>query len=277
LEVHAPVASGTDDREGEGGRTPPLVLDGYQGSLEGLLTLARSRRIDLTKIPLLDLVDQLVMAVRDAPATTPMGQKGDWLVMAAWLVQLRSLLLLPEDAAAGRAARDEANRFRDRLSGLAEIQALAAWLDRRPHLGRDVFVRGQPPEGFGPLIETGSEIDVIEFLWASMALFEDSGPGLDVSETYRTRRRELYSIPEARARILRRLVETPDGLPLARLLPEETEADGIPAESAVKVRAAWTSTLVASLELAKQGGVALAQEDIFTAIHVSPATPEPPS
>jgi segregation and condensation protein A len=112
------------------------------------------------------------------------------------------------------------------------------------------------------LIETGSEIDVIEFLWASMALFEDSGPGLDVSETYRPRRRELYSIPEARPQILRRLAETPDGLPLERLLPEEAASADVQAEPVLKQRAAWTSTLVASLELAKQGNVALAQEGI---------------
>ena len=149
----------------------------------------------MAKIPLLDLVDQLVAAVRDAPPATPMGQKGDWVVMAAWLVQLRSLLLLPADAPARQAAKDEADRFRDRLSGLAEIQALAAWLDRRPHLGRDVFARGQPPEGFDLSVdEAGPEIDVIEFLWASMALFDDGDPGPDVSETYRPRWRDLYSI-----------------------------------------------------------------------------------
>jgi hypothetical protein len=118
-------------REGEG-PTPLLPLDGYHGFLDGLLTLARSRRIDLAKIPVLDLVDQLVMAVRDTPATTPMGQKGDWVVMASWLVQLRSLLLLPEDAAAGRAAKDEADRFRNRLSGLRRSRlSPPGWTDGR--------------------------------------------------------------------------------------------------------------------------------------------------
>jgi segregation and condensation protein A len=204
-----------------------------------------------------------------------MGQKGDWVVMAAWLVQLRSLLLLPADAPAQQAARDAADRFRNRLSGLAEIQALAVWLDRRPHLGRDVFVRGQPPEGFGALIETGPEIDVIEFLWASMALFDDGDPGPDISETYRPRWRDVDSIPEARARILRRLAEAPDGLPFEQLLPEESARTGITAAPALKQRAAWTSTFVAGLELAKQGEAALAQEDLFTAIHVSPAHVEP--
>jgi chromatin segregation and condensation protein Rec8/ScpA/Scc1 (kleisin family) len=42
-------------------------------------------------------------------------------------------------------------------------------------------------------------------------------------------------------------------------------------EPVPRQRAAWTSTFIASLEPAKQGDVALAQEDRFTAIHVSPA------
>jgi len=107
-----------------------------------------------------------------------------------------------------------------------------------------------------------------------MALFDDGGPGPDVSQTYRPRWRDLYSVAEARARILRRLVETPDGLPLDQLLPEESAAAGIPAAPVLKQRAAWTSTFVASLELAKQGNVALAQADGFTSIHVSPAPME---
>jgi segregation and condensation protein A len=272
----AATTAPTDDREGEES-TPRLAVEGYSGSLEGLLTLARSRRIDLGKIPLLNLVDQLVAAVRDAPPATPMGQRGDWVVMASWLVQLRSLLLLPADAPAHQAGKDAADHFRDRLSGLAEIQALATGLDRRPHLGRDVFTRGQPPEEFDLSVEGGPEVDVIEFLWASMALFDDGGPGPDISERYRPRWRDLYSVAEARARILKRLAETPDGLPLDRLLPEDTMAAGISAEPVLKQRAAWTSTFVASLELAKQGDVALAQEDRFAAIHVSPAPVEAPT
>jgi len=274
--MEAAAATGTTD-QGEGGRTPWLSVDGYHGSLEELLTLARSRRIDLGKVPLLGLVDQLVAAVRDAPPATPMGLRGDWVVMASWLVQLRSLLLLPADAPAHQAAEDAADHFRNRLSELGEIQALAAWLDRRPHLGRDVFTRGQPPEEIDLFVEGGPEVDVIEFLWASMALFDDGDPGPDISETYRPRRRDLYSVPEARARILKRLAEAPDGLPLEQLLPEDSATAGSSAEPALKQRAAWTSTFIASLELAKQGEVALAQEDRFTAIHVRPAPVETPT
>ena len=270
--MSASVEATIDDGAGEGA-TPLLSFDGYSGSLEDLLALARGQKIDLAKIPVLDLVDQLTAAVRDAPAATPLAQKGDWLVMASWLLQLRSRLLLPADAPVHQAAKDAADRFRNRLFALAEIQALAAWLEGRPQLGRDVFVRGQPAQEFDLPNGGGPEIDVIEFLWVSMALFDDGSPTPDVSDAYRPPVRELYSIPAARTRILQRLSETPDGLSMEQLLPDEAAREEI---SALRKRGAWASTLIASLELAKQGDVQLAQTDPFTAVHVSSAPTEPP-
>ena len=168
--------SATDPLAGlasEGQGTPLLALDGFTGPLQRLLTLARTQRIDLARLPLGDLVDQLVVALQHAPPATPLGQKGDWVVMTAWLVQLRSLLLLPVDHPAHRAAKAEADQLRERLVSLREMQALASWLDRRPQLGCDVFARGQP-ELVGTTVETDYEVDVIEFLWAGLALFDDA-------------------------------------------------------------------------------------------------------
>ena len=76
------------------GETPSLRLDGFSGSLGHLLALARAHTIDLSRLPLGPLVDQLSVALRQAPAALPLGQKADWVVMAAWLVQLRARLLL---------------------------------------------------------------------------------------------------------------------------------------------------------------------------------------
>ena len=138
----------------------------------------------------------------------PLGQKGDWVVMAAWLVQLRARLLLPADAPAGQEAAAEANVFRDRLVALEEIQALAGWLERRPQLGRDVFGRGQP-EIFGVSVEAGQAVDVVEFLWASLALFDDDTAVADTATVYQARPFELYAVAEARERILQLLAEAP--------------------------------------------------------------------
>jgi segregation and condensation protein A len=85
-------------RTGEG--TPAIDLDGYNGPLDQLLVLARAHEIDLTRLPLVALVDQLAVALQRAPPAMPLSQKGDWVVMTAWLVQLRSRLLLPAGACA---------------------------------------------------------------------------------------------------------------------------------------------------------------------------------
>ena len=84
--------------EGGEGSSPFLTLDGFAGPLDHLLTLARAQKIEIEKISLAALVDQLVAALRQAPSRMPLGQKADWVVMAAWLVQLRARLLLPADA-----------------------------------------------------------------------------------------------------------------------------------------------------------------------------------
>ena len=75
------VADHRNGRAGEG--TPVLDLDGYNGPLDQLLVLARAHAIDLTRLPLLALIDQLASVLHDAPPATPLGQKGDWVVMAS--------------------------------------------------------------------------------------------------------------------------------------------------------------------------------------------------
>jgi len=68
--------------------------------------------------------------------------------MAAQLAWLRSRLLLPEDSREGEEARQEAEALRRRLADREHARRLADWLERRPRLGRDVFVRGRAADGF---------------------------------------------------------------------------------------------------------------------------------
>jgi len=259
------VTDGLGEREGEGA-SPVLTLDGFNGPLDQLLTLARAQQIDLLRISLTTLVAQLADALRQAAGKTPLGQQADWVVMAAWLVQLRTRLLLPADAPAQQEAAAEAEQLRTRLSALQAMRALAGWLEQRPQLGHDVFARGRP-EIFGVSVEAGSAIDVVEFLWASLALFDDETAAADTATVYRARPFALYAVAEARDRILRRLDDAPDGARLDQLLPDLT---ALPEpHAAVRRRSAWSSTFIASLELARQGEVALAQEQDFQAIHLA--------
>jgi len=212
--------------------------------------------------------DQLGVALE---REVPPGQKAEWVVMAAWLLQLRSHLLLPATDPGRIAAHAEAGQLRDRLQHLQHMQALAAWLDARPQLGREVFARGQPEFWGGPF-SAEHEVDVIEFLWAAMALFDDDLPAADTATRYRPHWLDLHSLPEARLRIIRTLLGCPEGQSLRQLLPEQVGGVEGESETGLRRRSAWTSTFVASLELAKQGAVSLEQEAGFSAIHVTAAS-----
>ena len=253
---------------GEGG-SPSVALDGFSGPLAQLLVLARAQQIDIGDISLEALVDQLGVALRQAPQTTSLSQKGDWVVMAAWLLQLRSRLLLPADAPALQAAAAEADQLRERLVALQAMQALVGWLERRPQLGHDVFARGRP-EVFGASIDSEIAPDIVAFLWASLALFDDTTE-LEKAAVYRPVHLDLYVAAEARDRIMRLLRQTASGVPFERLLPETSEQADSEARFALRRRSAWSSTFIASLELVKQGEVVVEQGGDFKPIHVTEA------
>ncbi len=260
--IAAPPAAG----QSEEGSSPHLDLPGFSGRLERLLALARAHQVDLARIALPALVDQLIAALRDAGGRTPLALQADWLVMAAWLVQLRSRLLLPAEAAMQSAAAAEAAQLRRGLARLDAVQAAARWLDGQPRLGRDVFPRGRP-ELIGIGTTTLHQVDVVEFLWASLALLDDDLPPPDTAPRYRPAWLDLHAVPDARSRILRRLADHQSLVPLDQTLPDPPEPGAAP-ESALRGRSRWTSTFTASLELAKGGEVVLQQEEAFAPISV---------
>jgi segregation and condensation protein A len=250
--------------------SPVLHLEGFDGPMDLLLDLAERQRIDFGRMSILALAEQFVAAMAQFGDRVAIERRADWLVMATRLVLLRSRLLFPENPAAAAAAeRDAASELR-RIDDLAEVRAAAAWLGARPVLGQEVFTRGAP-ERQGVHLDASYEVDVIAFLWASLSLFEDDADGLETVARYRPVWADLYSVTEARDRILRVLGEGGDGEELRHFLPEEPARDVAlnPPERSLRLSSAWATTFSASLELAKQGDVGLLQEQAFRAIHLS--------
>src|SRR6516165_1325610 len=81
-------------REGEGAELV-LELDGYEGPIDLLLTLAREQKVDLAKISILALADQYLDFIA-RQRLLRLEIAADYLVMAAWLAYLKSRLLLPQ-------------------------------------------------------------------------------------------------------------------------------------------------------------------------------------
>src|SRR5262250_1070630 len=135
--------------EGHGGgpsRPEQLVLDldGYEGPIDLLLTLARAQKVDLGKISILALADQyLDFIARQRRLRLEIA--ADYLVMAAWLAYLKSRLLLPQPPEDDEPSASElAAVLAHRLRLLAAMQTAGSRLMARPRLGHDVFSRGMP-------------------------------------------------------------------------------------------------------------------------------------
>lgn len=73
-----------------------LIVDveGFEGPLDMLLSLARTQKVDLLKISVLQLSKQYLFFVERAKELR-IELAADYLVMAAWLAFLKSRLLLP--------------------------------------------------------------------------------------------------------------------------------------------------------------------------------------
>lgn len=233
-----------------------LHLAGFEGPLDLLLELARQQKLDLATISIADLVDQF-LAVIEGARRVRLELAADWLVMAAWLAWLKSRLLLPPGEAGGEAALEaehQAERLAARLRDLARVRELAEWLQAQPVLGHDVFERGAP--------ETLVETDRSQFAFDVTGLLRAylSARRRTMGEaTYVPPPAALWSVQQALDRLRTLLGSLPSGCDLMAFLPTH-------AGSALERRGAISATLIAGLELARDGHVALRQDQPFGAI-----------
>ncbi len=123
-----------------------LIVDvaGYEGPLDLLLALARTQKVDLSKISVLALANQYLGFIGEAQKLR-LELAADYLVMAAWLAYLKSRLLLPEPPAGEEpSGQDMADALQWQLRRLEAMQEAGVRLMARPQLGKDIFSRGQP-------------------------------------------------------------------------------------------------------------------------------------
>ena len=139
---------------------PPVALPAFEGPLDLLLHLIREHRVDIADIPILQITDQYLAYLRAMEAMN-LNVAGEFLLMAATLLEIKSRMLLPkppraEEAEDGTDPRAElVRRLEDYQRYKLFIETLAEWEDDR----RALFFRGQGdyggeyvlPVGFGDL------------------------------------------------------------------------------------------------------------------------------
>ena len=239
----------------------PLLLvdvDGFEGPLDLLLSLARAQKVDLAKISILDLANQYLAFIEELRRLR-LELAADYLVMAAWLAYLKSRLLLPEPTRDDEpSGADLAEVLAFRLKKLEAIRAVAGQLMARPQLNRDVFARGMPTE----LIITKSTNwidDQNDLLKAYAGLRQRQ-----MVTTVHVKRREVWSLADAREILGRLIGSAADWTPIERFLaPYLVEGER---------RTVRASSFSALLEMVRQGSVDLRQAAAFHPLYIRSRT-----
>jgi len=234
-----------------------ISLDGFAGPLDVLLALARTQKVDLTKISVLALAEQYLVFIAHARKLR-LELAADYLVMAAWLAYLKSKLLLPrEPSTANQPSGEElAARLAFRLKRLEAMRNAAATLMTRRRLGRDVFPRGMP-EGVRTIRVRQYTAVVYDLLKAYAEQRSRT-----VKRVHVVPRRTVWSIKDARERL-----QTLIGRGVAQWVQLDMYLEQyLPGPELA--RTALASSFGATLEMARDGLVELSQAEPFAPIYM---------
>jgi segregation and condensation protein A len=235
-----------------------LIVDveGYEGPLDLLLTLARTQKVDLRRISVLELAEQYLVFVEKVRALR-IELAADYLVMAAWLAFLKSRLLLPPDPSeAGPSGEELAAHLAFQLERLEAMRDSAARLMARDQKGRDFFVRGVPEDvtRVRRVKYTATLLDLMQ-AYARVRTHDQFRP-------YAFDRTDVFTMEQALERMRGLIGFAGEWAALETFLPDGWHADPR------RRRSATAATFAAALELAKEGRVELRQAETFAPIQL---------
>ena len=233
-----------------------LDIDGWEGPLDLLLTLARTQKVDLREISILALTEQYLAFIADARKLR-LEIAADYLVMAAWLAYLKSCLLLPRDEQADPSPEELALRLQLRLQRLNAMRDAGARLLGRDRLGRDVFARGRP-EGLRVIRKAAWQADLYDLIAAYGNVRARTEPAYHVVS-----RRPVMTLEEALLRVERLLGASVEWARIESFLPETQDGEFR--------KSALASSFVATLELARRGKVEMEQSSAFAPLYIRAA------
>ena len=230
-------------------------INNFSGSLEVLLDLAKSQKVDLETISITKLADQFLEFIKTTENIN-LELASEYLLMATWLTYLKSKLLLPETDEEEFKALEVAEKLKLQLKKLELIRLLSDQMLKRKRLGKDIFLRGM-----------NTKIKTNNLSQYSLKLF-------DILKTYSiiisTKDFHKMSIPklsvftmeEGIKRIKEFQNELSDWKNLKDLIPDNFKIN-------TKIKKTGNAGIFAgSLELVKEGDVKLKQEKSFGDIYI---------
>lgn len=234
-------------------------LDNFTGPLDLLLHLIRKNEMEITDIPIAEITGQY-LAVIDTMQSLNLDVAGEFLLMAATLLHIKSRMLLPQivDDSGDEVEEDDPRaELVRRLLEYQKYKDAAVQLDELPHLNRELFARSAPaPE----VVEEGegefAAVGLYDLLQAMQQLLRERPEPLvhEVSA-------EQLSVAERITQILSAL-HGQQSLAFSELFAAHVSRHEV------------VVTFLAMLELVKLRMVRLLQSQRFGAIWLTPAVAE---
>jgi len=239
------------------GETLVVDVDGYEGPLDLLLTMARTQKVDMRKISVLDLARQYLAFVEEATRVR-LELAAEYLVMAAWLAFIKSRLLIPQDEEDdGPSGEELAAYLAFQLERLEAMRDAAAKLMARDQLGRDFFARGITEEVTHNRVFTYNS-SILELMQAYARIrTKDEFKPLHLDE-----RDRIVTMEQALGRMRGLIGYALDWGTLEQFMPEGWDEDPKFARSAT------ASSFAAALELVKEGKLEIRQSETFAPIEI---------
>lgn len=234
-----------------------LRVGDFEGPLDLLLHLCRTNELDLAALPVRVITEQY-LAHLEAMDFRDLETAGAYLVMAATLIYLKSKLLVPPDETEGADQLDEEGQalrqeLEERLREYARVKVRGAWLGVRE--AEQALIWGRP----GSELPAAEDIPLEDL---SAHLLERALKRL-IEEQARQRPREIEASPPS---VLERMAE------ILGLLRDTWSLLFSSLVGGERRRADIVVSLLAVLELVRQGRIRTQQTELFGEIVLEPQT-----
>ena len=232
-----------------------ISLSNYSGSLEVLLDLAKSQKVDLTEISIAELADQFNKFINNAKKLN-LDLASEYLLMATWLTYLKSKLLLPEMEEDEFKFLEVAKKLKLQLKKLELIRILSDQMLKRKRLGLNIFTRGMKG-GIRSIYSSNYSVTLYEILKSySNHVMKKDFMRINIPKL------PILSTEEGIRRIRTFFGKLSDWKNLRELIPKEFN------ESKVLKKSGLASIFAGSLELTKEGNIELKQNALFNSIFI---------
>jgi len=224
-----------------------IFLDTFAGPLDLLLYLIRKQNLDILGIDVAKITEQYISYI-DLMESFEIELAGDYLVMAAYLAELKSRMLLPRPKENEEEEDPRAELMR-RLQEYQRFKEAAAKIDLLPRLNRDFYLAGAKLPEFEALTPI-AELPMEELTFALAEVMRR----VDQSKAHLINFEQL-STRERMTEILERM-------------RNETFIEFYSLFSSEEGRMGVVVTFLAVLELLKDSLIEIVQSEEFGPIHI---------